>query len=211
MQGRLRKLQTRANRTLQQTSEPPAGVTDITLHPILLQSLDDILQELRALPELTEETQQATHGCAHCDAAFASEYGLRLHIAKMHRSTLTRYIPPEFRREVHAVEGLPVCSACTREFKQWKGLRDHLLSGACPCPQRLRDITEAATSPSGPVQQQMQQLGACLKASPSFGLGNIAKDPAIELLQSRCIVCSFWTMDFNKPTEAPTANGKWML
>ncbi|CAE7909683.1 unnamed protein product, partial [Symbiodinium microadriaticum] len=49
-------------------------------------SLDDILQELRTLPELTEEAQQATHGCVHCDAAFASEYGLRLHIAKMHRN-----------------------------------------------------------------------------------------------------------------------------
>ena len=116
----------------------------------------------------------------------------------MHRSTLTRYIPSEFKREVHAIEGLPVCSACSREFKQWKGLRGHLLSGACPCPPRLRETTEAATSPQGPVQQQIQQLNARLKASPSSGLGDIAKDPALELLHSRCIICGFWTMDFKK-------------
>ena len=107
MQGRIRKLQLRVNRMPPQPSASPAGVMDITLHPDVLQSLDDIVQELRTLPELTEATQQATHFCSHCTAAFASDYGLRLHVAKMHRSTLTRYIPPIFQREVHAVEGLP--------------------------------------------------------------------------------------------------------
>ena len=52
MQSRLRKLRTRSNNLPQQTSAPTAGVIDITVHPLLLQSLDDILQELRTLPEL---------------------------------------------------------------------------------------------------------------------------------------------------------------
>ena len=68
-----------------------------------------------------------------------------MHTSRMHRDALSRFIPPVFDRELHAKEGMPVCAACNKSFKQWKGLRDHLLSGACSAPDALRTITSSGT------------------------------------------------------------------
>ena len=52
---------------------------------------------------------------------------LHMHVANMHRKLVQRFIPSEFRRELHAKDGMPTCTACHKEFKQWKRLRDHIL------------------------------------------------------------------------------------
>ena len=70
--------------------------------------------------------------------------------------------------------------------------------GLALVPKNLRDITQAATESPGPVQRQLKQLSERLQDTPREGLGTIAKDPSTELLQSRCIICGFWTMDFKK-------------
>ena len=99
-----------------------------------------VLQDLRDTQNITaptEASQQATYQCGHCDSGFVSAHGLHMHVSRMHRDKLTRYIPADSDRGLHATDGLPVCAACNKEFKQWKGLRDHLLSAACPRPAEL--------------------------------------------------------------------------
>ena len=100
-------------------------------------TLTGILQEAQALPAAPQAPQASAYDCHVCSAAFDTAHGLHMHTAKMHRDTIQRFIPPTFDRELPAKDGMPVCAACNKSFKQWKGLRDHLLSGACPAPGRF--------------------------------------------------------------------------
>ena len=136
-------------------TSPPSTFTgaseDVTTLPHLLQDLRDILQAVQHIPAPTEASQQPSHECPHCEARFVSEYGLHMHVTRMHRDKvdrLDRYIPGDFDRSLHAKDGMPICAACGKEFKQWKGLRDHLLSGACTRPDRLRALS---TTPEAQV------------------------------------------------------------
>ena len=86
-------------------------------------------QDLLARQPHLAETPECP--CPHCDQTFETPSGLRTHIGKVHPGTVDRFVPTTFRQE-HAVAGLPQCAACLRHFSQWKGLKDHLLSGACP-------------------------------------------------------------------------------
>ncbi|OLP96513.1 hypothetical protein AK812_SmicGene21236 [Symbiodinium microadriaticum] len=138
MKGRIAKLRKRSGSV-------QAAAADVTLHSHILIDLDRILQEAQAIPVPTQASQTPAYNCHICQASFDTEHGLRMHTAKMHRDSLSRFIPPLFDRELHAKDGMPVCAACGRSFKQWKGLRDHLLSGACPAPDALRSITSSGT------------------------------------------------------------------
>ena len=127
MKGRIAKLRKRSRSVTE-------AAADVTLHSHILIDLDRILQEAQAIPAAPQATQAPAYDCHICKAAFDTAHGLHMHTAKMHRDSLPRFIPPTFDRELHAKDGVPVCAACNKSFKQWKGLRDHLLSGACPAP-----------------------------------------------------------------------------
>ena len=92
----------------------------------------------------------------------------------------------------------PKCAACSTSFKQWKGLRDHLLSGACPAPDKLKQLTEADAQGSAPERQQLATIRAELLELPQHQLCSYASRPAMILLNQRCLVCNFWTPDRTK-------------
>ena len=192
MKGRIAKLRKRS-RVVSEAAE------DVALHSHILIDLDRILQEAQALPVATSATLEPAYRCHICQAAFDTAHGLRMHTAKMHRDSLSRFIPPIFDRELHAKEGMPVCVACNRSFKQWKGLRDHLLSGACPAPDALRTITSSGTlSSSGFEMLQLQELRREVQSSTRSQLATQAALPSAQILQHRCVVCGFWTPDHTK-------------
>ena len=128
-----------------------------------------------------------------------------MHVAKMHRD-----------RDLHAKDGMPTCAACSTSFKQWKGLRDHLLSGACPEPDALRKITSGRTlSNSGSDMQQLQELRRQVQGSPKAQLAQLAALPPAQILQQRCVVCGFWTPDHtivrsNPNVRLTLVNGRLM-
>ena len=94
---------------------------------------------------------------------------------------------------------MPVCAACSKSFKQWKGLRDHLLSGACSAPDALRAITSSGTlSNSSSDLLQLQELRREVQSSLSTQLAKQAALPSAQILQNRCVVCGFWTTDHTK-------------
>ena len=192
MKGRIAKLRKRI-RTVADAA------ADVALHSHIMIDLDHILREAQALPAATQATLQPAHHCHICQAAFDTEHGLRMHTSKMHRDSLSRFIPPVFDRELHAKEGMPVCAACNKSFKQWKGLRDHLLSGACPAPDALRTITSSGTlSNSSSDLLQLQDLRREVQGSMSTQLAKHAALPSAQILQNRCVVCGFWMPDFTK-------------
>ena len=169
MKGRIAKLRKRS-RAVSEAAE------DVALHSHILIDLDRILQEAQALPVATPATLEPAYRCHICQAAFDTAHGLRMHTAKMHRDSLSRFIPPIFDRELHAKEGMPACVACNRSFKQWKGLRDHLLSGACPAPDALRTITSSGTlSSSSSEMLQLQELRREVQSSTRSQLAKQAK------------------------------------
>ena len=167
MKGRIAKLRKRSRSVTE-------AAADVTLHSHILIDLDRILQEAQAIPEATQATQAPAYDCHICQAAFDTAHGLRMHTAKMHRDSLSRFIPPTFDRELHAKDGMPVCAACNRSFKQWKGLRDHLLSGACPAPDALRNITSSGTLSSSSTEMlQLQELRREVQGSTRSQLASL--------------------------------------
>ena len=173
--------------------------SDITILPHALQDLRDIQAEVQNISAPTEASQQPGHHCQHCDASFVSAHGLHMHVTRMHRDVVTKFIPGEFDRGLHATNGMPVCAACHKEFRQWKGLRDHLLSGACPEPARLRSLS---TMPDQQVQGEalaaLAKFRASVQGSMRQAMGALAaRSDAAELAQ-RCIICGFWTPDYTK-------------
>ena len=171
MHARLHKLQSRAARS-DQTPSTGQGHSDVTVLP---QSRGDHVRGSVTVPSATLESQQKEHHCMHYAATFASQHALHTHVAKMHREMVPRFVPSEFHRELHAKDGMPTCTACHMEFKLWKGLRNHLLSGACPEPSTLRDITQSADQQShNHEMQKLQHLKKQVQGSPRSALGTVA-------------------------------------
>ena len=192
MKGRIAKLRKRSRSVTE-------AAADVTLHSYILIDLDRILQEAQAIPAAPQATQAPAYDCHICQAAFDTAHGLHMHTAKMHRDSLSRFIPPTFDRELHAKDGMPVCAACNKSFKQWKGLRDHLLSGACPAPDALRKITTSGTLSSSCTEMlQLQELRREVQGSTRSQLAKQAALPSAQVLQHRCVVCGFWTPDHTK-------------
>ena len=192
MKGRIAKLRKRSRSVTE-------AAADVTLHSHILIDLDRILQEAQAIPAAPQATQAPAYDCHICQAAFDTAHGLHMHTAKMHRDSLPRFIPPTFDRELHAKDGMPVCAACNKSFKQWKGLRDHLLSGACPAPDALRKITSSGTLSSSSTEMlQLQELRREVQGSTRSQLAKQAALPSAQVLQHRCVVCGFWTPDHTK-------------
>ena len=157
----------------------------------------DKIAAIERLPVPDKDPAQ-TFECATCSAVFETAHGLHMHVTKQHPATVPRFIPSSFDRLRHAVDGLPKCAACSTSFKQWKGLRDHLLSGACPAPDKLKQLTEADAQGSAPETQQLATIREELLELPQHQLCSYASRPAMILLNQRCLVCNFWTPDRTK-------------
>ena len=121
-------------------AQPPLSNQDVSLLPEAMQYAQTILTEYDALLSQSPQTPAAeVHSCEHCNFQTTIDMGLRIHVVKTHTETIGRYVPKSFLSE-HSKDGLPTCAACEKVFALWKGLKDHLLSGACSRPDILRHI-----------------------------------------------------------------------
>ena len=174
MQKRLKKLSTKANRA-----------PDITTSEVVFQCLRDKIAAIDQLPVPTKDPAQAFE-CASCSAVFETAHGLHMHVTKQHPASVKRFIPSTFDR-------LSTCAACGTSFKQWKGLRDHLLSGACPAPEKLQRLTEEDAQGTAPETKQLAEFRTELQMLPRHQLCSYASRPMMTILNHRCLVCNFWT------------------
>ena len=129
-------LNTPGSQTAESQQAAPTGESvDITTLPYLLQDLQDILNEAQNISAPTEASQQPSHGCTHCEARFVPEYGLHMHVTRMHRDKVDRYIPGDFDRSLHAKDGMPICAACGRSSSSGKVCAITCSPG--PAPDRI--------------------------------------------------------------------------
>ena len=87
-----------------------------------------------------------------------------------------------------------------RHFSQWKGLKDHLLSGACPEPEKLRQLECPPEAPAGAgegtaLHPRQQMLRDTVLTHTAQAVGKT--DQAQEFL-SYCALCGFWAADHTK-------------
>ena len=173
---------------------------DVSTAPAALEQARQKLKQYRDL--LTQQPPTVAESacpCPNCDQVFETITGLRTHVGKMHPGTVDRFVPTTFRQE-HAVSGLPQCAACMRHFSQWKGLKDHLLSGACPEPEKLRQLENPPEAPAGAgegtaLHSRQQMLRDTVLTHTALAVGRT--DQAQEFL-SYCALCGFWTADHTK-------------
>ena len=183
VQAVLSKLRKRLRNLLRKTTRAP----DITTSPQVVLVLRDKIHQIETLPE-PEGEKVLSHACQDCGATFETQRGLHLHRTRLHPGSIERFIPSCFDRKLHAV-------ACLTKFRQWKGLRDHLLSGACPAPQRLRDLKDEDARSTHPDVVQLHQLRQDVAGLPRHKVGDLARQASAGLLTHRCLVCNFWTPD----------------
>ena len=188
--ARLRKL-------LKKLEVKPHSRPDITTSISVLQCLREKIEVIEKLPQPDQDPAQV-HACDICGAAFESAHGAHMHKTKQHPQSVPRFIPTQFDRPRHAIDGLPKCAACHYFFKQWKGLRDHLLSGACPKPEVLQQLTEADAQSTSPETEQLAALRTALLGLPRHQLGHRVGQTDAALLNHRCLVCNFWAPDRTK-------------
>ena len=171
----------------------------ITSSPAAIQQSQNLLRNIRQfkhLPEPDAEEGSPTVPCPHCNRTFVSDHDLRLHTAKSHPGKVARYVPRSFDRAKHSVNGVPTCRACQTSFKQWPGLMSHLLSGACPNPQRLQEMDEDA-EPSA-LLAPLERVKQAIADAPRHSLPKIASSQDAQDLASQCLQCGFWTPNYTK-------------
>ena len=190
-------LRQRLQRRLRKLMRKAAGAPDITTHDAIFREIRTKVAAIDSLPRDVPEVAEQIP-CSHCNAAFDTQRGLHLHCCRLHRDTVSRFIPSRFDRLKHAVDGMPQCAACQTKFRQWKGLRDHLLSGACPAPQTLQGLLETDARSTNPEVVVLDRLRREVPEVPRCKLGTLARQAHAAVLNRRCLVCNFWTPDRTK-------------
>ena len=95
-----------------------------------------LLQELELTPASTTlcrvaRTEVVPVDCPVCGIAFPSQASLHMHIQQQHVS-INRQARLEFRRDQHALHGLPICRFCQTQLHDWRSLEKHITEGTCP-------------------------------------------------------------------------------
>ena len=190
-----------AQQAAHKDAQPPLSNQNAALLPKAHQYAQEVLTEYETLLAATNAEAETKYCCRHCSFQTSTEQGLRIHEAKMHRDKLDRYVPTDFLPE-HSKDGLPTCAACHKHFALWKGLKDHLLSGACTEPETLRRI-DAQHS------ELLEKAGLTESVHPwsrehltstagTHTVTQLARQPASKRFVDHCVLCGFWTPDHTK-------------
>ena len=130
---------------------------------------------------------------------------MRTHIARKHPETVQRYIPRTFSHLL-SVDGRPQRAACRKRFPQMKGLKDHLLSGACSAPAELRALddqaqptTDSTSSLSG-LHPRQQRLHSTLQTHTAVELGREPASRTVSYVVSGPMITVKLNPTYDKPT-----------
>ena len=112
---------------------------DITNTQQTIAYVDSLLERLKHLPAHPAATQfsdpniACTYTCPMCPQKFATENAMRIHCQLQHSvlPTHSTKTPTTFIPHIHAKNGLPQCSLCSRRFYRWGNLKEHIRTGAC--------------------------------------------------------------------------------
>ena len=177
-------------------------------------------------PEEAQPTPNTGFACAHCDLVLPTAHARLIHYAIKHPEATTTEAPrPQiiFHAPDHAINGLPTCKLCHRNFTKWQQLKLHIEKGSCigleGDSMKLSPPTEDNQAMRNPVQEpavkivtarayegpESQELAERnpqpIITDPSFLSKLDSWDQHLNCrrmrarLQSRCVVCGMWIAD----------------
>ena len=115
---KLEKLQANRLRNLEAQGRSNPNITNSQQAQQQSRDALEVLRQHKHLPHSEASAANPGTPCPHCDCSFASQHGLRLHIAKKHAPLVQRYVPSSFDRLRHAKDGVPTCRACETSVLQ---------------------------------------------------------------------------------------------
>ena len=104
----------------------------------LIAGMQEAMQPLEHLdltpPEEAQPTPNTGFACAHCDHVLPTAHARLIHYAIKHPEAMNTEAPrPQtiFHAPDHAINGLPTCKLCHRNFTKWQQLKLHIEKGSC--------------------------------------------------------------------------------
>ncbi|OLP83545.1 hypothetical protein AK812_SmicGene35684 [Symbiodinium microadriaticum] len=102
----------------------------------LIAGMQEAMQPLEHLdltpPEEAQPTPNTGFACAHCDHVLPTAHARLIHYAIKHPEAMNTEAPrPQtiFHAPDHAINGLPTCKLCHRNFTKWQQLKLHIEKG----------------------------------------------------------------------------------
>ena len=177
-------------------------------------------------PEEAQPCPNPGFPCQFCDLVLPTSHARLIHSAIKH----PEQDPPEdhrtktaFSAPDHAVNGLPTCKLCRRNFTKWRHLKTHIEQGSCVAlggdSMKLCPPLEGNSAMSRPSQEPVT-IDATARAYAGAESQELAAQNAVPLisdplflsaleswdqhlnnrhmrarLQSRCVVCGMWIAD----------------
>ena len=143
--------------------------------------------------------------CPFCESLFPTQAALKVHARRTHQHVDTE--PVVFSRIEHALNGLPTCRFCNKNFSRWQTLAQHITQNRCTKYLPSRDIHSMESAPqenspqasvaapqpqqpppAQPICQQETVVRAACKGLNSF----IKCKDITARLQQTCAQCGQW-------------------
>ena len=131
------------------------------VHQCLLQFEDtssSILTTLVRVPKV----EAVSVACPVCGVYYDSQASLQMHM-KHKRPEVNEKARLHFRRDLHALHGLPICRFCQVRLFDWRSLEKHITEGTCP---RIKELVAQGMSESARAEKTAAAPVAPPKAVP---------------------------------------------
>ena len=133
------------------------------VHQCLLQFEDTSSSVLTTLVRVPK-VQAVSVACPVCGVYYDSQASLQMHMKHKHPE-VNEKARLHFRRDLHALHGLPICRFCQVRLFDWRLLEKHITEGTCP---RIKELVAQGMSESAMLQavERAEKTAAAPVAPP---------------------------------------------
>ena len=134
--------------------------------------------------------------CPICGLYFAGQTGLRKHISRKHPDADNQVTPQEdIKRELHCVDGMPVCRGCGKRFHHMQTLLRHVRMKRCTGSSQTLEPAPGKVEPV-PLSQRKELVRSWIQGGSQALLASL--DSVSELrkeMREHCCICRQWIAD----------------
>ncbi|CAE7678489.1 unnamed protein product, partial [Symbiodinium necroappetens] len=117
------------------------------VHQCLLQFEDTSTSMMTTLVRVPN-VEAVSVACPVCGVYYDSQASLQMHMKHKHQEVNVK-ARLHFRRDLHALHGLPICRFCQIRLFDWRSLEKHITEGTCP---RIKELVAQGLSESAMLQ-----------------------------------------------------------
>ncbi|CAE7446299.1 unnamed protein product [Symbiodinium sp. CCMP2592] len=172
---------------------------NLATRDIALQQLEMAISTFRQVVPVAQPVREGVEGigcpCPVCGVYFDSRTSVKKHIAIKHPEHKTTDIT--FDPAVHALGGLPQCSACKHKFQSWQALKNHIQNDNCAELERATTATARTQDASGQdglriPPHRNPQVATIIREQ---GWEALVTSPFADELRQHCCLCARWIVD----------------